>query len=142
MWNPSKSVVLSRVATWIIIVLALTLAVSMPFWFLSQTAYSFWLMPLYYAFLIPALIILLTLDKLLKAIKRGEVFTRGNVRRLRIISWCCFAAAAILALGVIPGAFFCLALAILAVFFGIILRIVKNLFEAAVELKAENDFTI
>lgn len=109
---------------------------------LIESSYSFWLLPLYYAFMIPALAILITLDRMLLAIQRGEVFTEGNTRRLRLISWGCFIAAAILALGVIPGAFFCLALAIIAVFFGIILRIVKNLFQAAVELRAENDFTI
>lgn len=145
MWTTANSVVLSRVATWIIIVLALALAVLLPVSYLAgfyPVATTVWLIPLYFAFLVPALAILLTLDGLLRAIQREEIFTKSNVRRLRRISWCCFAAAFVLALGIIPGAHFCLVLAILAVFFGIIIRIVKNLFEAAVELKAENDYTI
>jgi hypothetical protein len=35
-----------------------------------------------------------------------------------------------------------LLLSIMAGFLGLILRVVKNVFEAAVELKAENDYTI
>jgi hypothetical protein len=98
-------------------------------------------MLVYYAFCIPAFVALFSLDRLLAAIKRSEVFTAGNVRYLRIISWACFAAAFVLLVGSFAHLFF-FALAILAAFFGIVLRVVKNLFAAAVELQNENDYTI
>jgi hypothetical protein len=99
------------------------------------------LMPIYYAFCVPAYVVLIALDRLLAAIKRDEVFTAGNVRYLRIISWACFAAALVLLISSFVTVVF-FALAVLATFFGIILRAVKNLFAAAAQIKAENDYTI
>lgn len=108
---------------------------------LIDPALIFWLMPLYYGFCVPAYIALFSLDRLLGAVKREEVFTARNVRYLRIISWCCFGAAAVLLAGELISMVF-IVLAILAAFFGIVLRVVKNLFAAAVALKDENDYTI
>lgn len=84
---------------------------------------------------------LLRLGQLLQNIRGERVFIRENCAHLRIISWCCLLAA-------VPfGAFgfwrflsFLVALA--ALFFGIVLRVVKNVFEAAVNLQEENDYTI
>ena len=150
LWNQDMSVKLSRICTRVIIVLALILAVLLPLIcfadffqgrFLIAPDLVLLLMPVYYAFCVPALIALVSLDRLLTSVSRNEVFTQGNVRKLRIISWCCFAAALILlASSFVSVVFF--ALAVLAAFFGVILRVVKNLFAAAVELKTENDFTI
>ncbi|MDR1712841.1 MAG: DUF2975 domain-containing protein [Coriobacteriales bacterium] len=100
-----------------------------------------WLMPVYYAFCVPALVALFSLDRLLAAVRRNEVFTAGNVRWLRIISWCCLLAAAVLLVSSLVSVVFPV-LAILAAFFGVVLRVVKNLFAAAVDLKTDNDFTI
>ncbi|MDR0570408.1 MAG: DUF2975 domain-containing protein [Clostridiales Family XIII bacterium] len=91
-----------------------------------------------------ALFALWLLDRLLRNIRGGEVFVRGNVAALRGISWCCFAEAALLALAAFLSSvffLFCL-LALMAGFVGIILRVVKNVIEAAVLLKEENDLTI
>jgi hypothetical protein len=141
---------LSRVCTRTIIVFAGLLAVLLPLMsvstffedrFLITPEFIVLLMPIYYSFCVPALIALVALDRLLSSVRRSEVFTSDNVRMLRIITWCCFAMAVILLVSsFVSVAFF--ALAILAAFFGVILRVVKNLFAAAVELKAENDFTI
>ena len=130
--------------------LGLTLAVLLPLlcfngFFESRALINpdlvLWLMPVYYAFCVPAYVILFSLDRMLVAIKKDEVFSAGNVRYMRVISWCCFGIAIILlASGMVSVVF--VALAILAAFFGIVLRVVKNLFAAAVELKDENDFTI
>ena len=131
-------------------VLGLLLAIGLPFLcfsdFFEQRALIdsnliVWLMPVYYAFCVPAYVALIFLDRLLVAIKKGEVFTVKNVRFLRGISWCCFAAAGILLVSGLVSIVF-VALAILAAFFGLILRVVKNLFAAAVALKDENDYTI
>ena len=99
------------------------------------------LLPAYYAFCLPAYVALVTLDRLLAAVQRGQVFTANNVRRLRLISWACFAAAVVLAISGYVSLTF-LALAIIAVFFGVVLRAMKNLFAAAVALQDENDYTI
>jgi len=96
----------------------------------------------YLCFCVPAFGALWSLDRLLCAVRHEQVFTTGNVRYLRIISWCCFAAGAIL----LAASFFIninlIILAVLAAFFGIVIRVVKNLFAAAVALKDENDYTI
>jgi hypothetical protein len=99
------------------------------------------LMPAYYAFCVPAYTALVALDRLLAAVKGGQVFTADNVRYLRIISWACFAAALVLAISFsVSLSFF--VLAILAAFFGVVLRVVKNLFAAAVALQDDYDHTI
>lgn len=130
--------------------LGIILAVGLPFLCLNgffesrsliNPLLTFWLMPMYYGFCAPAYIALFSLDRLLGAIKSEKVFTPDNVRYLRIIAWCCFAAAFILLLGTTISIVFSI-LAILAAFFGIVLRVVKNLFAAAVALKDENDYTI
>ena len=84
---------------------------------------------------------LYSLIKLLLNIRKGDIFIISNVRYLRRISWCCFAVAIITAVGgVFYLPFFCIAIA--AAFIGLLLRVVKNVMENAVELKAENELTI
>lgn len=90
---------------------------------------------------LPAFAALIMLGKMLKNIAFERVFVRENVRALRVISWCCFAVSAVFIvfffyyiLGII--------LAILAAFAGLVLRVVKNVFEQAVKLKEENDLTV
>ena len=130
--------------------LGIILALALPFLCMSDFFYNraliskeniVFLMPIYYAFCVPAYVALCALDRLLAAVKREEVFTAHNVRLLRIISWACIAAAFVLFISSFVSILF-FALAVLATFFGIILRVVKNLFAAAVQLKSENDFTI
>ncbi|MDR0350034.1 MAG: DUF2975 domain-containing protein [Coriobacteriales bacterium] len=150
-WNKDRSVILSQVSTRVIMVLAVMLGVALPFFrtggiYLGRMSVAATdvlpLMLVYYAFCIPAFVALFSLDRLLAAIKRDEVFTEGNVRYLRIISWACFAAAFVLLAGSLVLHILFLALAILAIFFGVVLRVVKNLFAAAVELQDENNYTI
>ena len=147
MWNRDRSVLLSLICTRIIMVLALLLAFLFVFgaWFWHGLIPGYDPVPLaitYLCFYIPAFGALWALDRLLCAIRREEVFTAGNVRYLRIISWCCFAAGAILLAGSLIVNMNLIVLAVLAAFFGIVIRVVKNLFEAAVTLKDENDYTI
>lgn len=84
---------------------------------------------------------LVCLDLLLRNISRGAPFVSRNVTYLRIISYCCFGVAlAFIYFAVIrPFAF---AIVFAAGFFGIILRVVKNCFKKAVEIREENDATI
>ena len=78
---------------------------------------------------------------LLNSISRGDVFTPRNTLCLRVISWACLlAAAAFAVLGL--WRFIFLAFAFLGAFLGIVMRVLKNVFAAAVELKEENDYTV
>jgi hypothetical protein len=150
MWSKDKSVILSLVCTWTVAGLAVALAIALPFlcasgFFLGRALIApestVWLMPIYYAFCLPAAYALFALSGLLLAIKREQVFTEQNVRYLRRISWCCFTAALVLLASCLVSIVF-FVLAILAAFFGVILRAVKNLFAAAVALQKESDLTI
>ena len=78
---------------------------------------------------------------LLLALRRGEVFTAANVARLRAVSWGCIIAAFLCA-ALTPKFIISAAVAFIAFFVGLCLRIVKNAFEEASALKEENDFTI
>ena len=71
----------------------------------------------------------------------AEVFIPENIRCLRIVSWCCVAAGAICLVSTlfyIPFA----AIATAAGFMALIVRIVKNVFEQAIRMKDELDYTI
>lgn len=80
------------------------------------------------------------LHRLLKNISRNEVFSETNAKCLRIISWSCmfagitFSAFSLWRFTFLFAAFF-------AIFLGLILRVLKNVFDKAVEIKSENDFT-
>ena len=79
--------------------------------------------------------------KLLRNIKGEIVFAPDNVRLLRMISWCCaFAAAIFLASGAYYSPFILVAVA--AAFMMLIVRVVKNVFQQAIEMKSELDLTI
>ena len=75
------------------------------------------------------------------AIRRGEVFCPSNVARIRAVSWGCIAASVLFA-ALTPSFYLSGAVAFIAFFVGLCLRVVKNAFEEAVALKEENDFTI
>ena len=88
-----------------------------------------------------AWICLWKLWELLASIKRGDVFTAENVKRMRRVSWCCVWAAAIcLAGGFLSPSFILFGAA--AAFMALIVRIVKNIFEQAVSMKSELDLTV
>ena len=79
--------------------------------------------------------------RLLGNIRRGALFVPENVRRMRIVSWCCVGAALVAALSAayyLPFLFFAVASGFLA----LIVRIVKNAFEQAIAMKDELDWTV
>lgn len=150
MWDSIKSVKLSAIFTKVVMVLVVAFAIAMPI-LRNRTALSeqftigsneiTYIMPIIYLCCALALAALFSLDQLLFNIRHGKVFIEKNVSILRRISWCCLIAALILLFGSFFSMVFLL-LAVMAGFIGLILRVVKNVFEAAVALKAENDFTI
>lgn len=79
---------------------------------------------------------------LLRNIRLGAIFTKSSVTLLRIIAW-----AAIFA-GILAFPLFFLFIreglfiAFVALFLGVVLRVVKQVIEKATELKEENDATI
>ena len=94
-----------------------------------------------YASLLPAFIALSRLMNLLGSVRRGEVFTKASCDDLRALSYCCFSVTVIFcAFGFYRELAFLVAFA--AAFMGLILRVLKNVFEEAVALREENDAVI
>ena len=155
MWSNKNSIILSICVCVFLIVALLVLICCGPMLFkLYMTAYRgfdadgeaivrigeifAWC---FYPSSVFASVILCSLIKLLFNIKAGDVFVVQNVKIFKIVSWCCFA----IALITLVGGFFYLpffAIAVAGAFTGMLLRVLKNVMESAVELRAENDLTI
>lgn len=87
--------------------------------------------------------VLICLHFLLQNIAAGQVFVPSNIRLLRLLSWLCFCVAGIFLAAVLAQVHIIFLLAAAAVaFIGLLLRVVKNAFAEAVELKNENDLTV
>ncbi len=151
MWNKDKSIILSVIIIRATYFLIAACCVAAPFLadyydkavITAQGEVSVYvpLLVTLYSIVPPAVAALISLDMLLRNIRKGQPFISRNVTLLRIISYCCFA------VSVLFVYFSCLrpfgfAVVFAAAFFGVILRVVKNCFEQAVALREENDFTI
>lgn len=146
MWNSKKSVVLSIAAC---LGFAVILAAALGVFLFGEVGTIETDLVFDIGFLLCtalAYIALYCLIRLLMNIQKNRVFIRGNVAYLRRISWCCFGVTAVSLIGGLlykglPYTFF-LFIAFLAAAIGLVLRVVKNVMECAVELKAENELTI
>lgn len=148
MWNKSKSLMLSIFCTRLFLVLLAIVVVFAPQvirWFFGESEAMLsihgYLRATIYTEAVPASAILLCLHRLLRNIRRNKVFEEENIRLLRVISWGSIAAGIV----ALVSAFYYSSFWIVAVacaFFGLILRVIKNVFEQALEIKNENDFTI
>lgn len=153
MWKSKHSVILSLVVCFIVAAVLIVSLFAAPY--ILNTVFSNWrgLSPLafqkvmktificYYPSAILGLVALAALIKMLFNIKKEQIFIKPNIDCLRIISWCCFIVCAICLLGLkvyFSLIFVCAA----AGFMGLILRVVKNVMQSAIELKDENDLTI
>lgn len=88
-----------------------------------------------------ALLALFSLRRLLKNIMRGDTFVADNIKRLNLLFICCAAAAVITFFsGYFYLPFYIISVA--AAFFSLILRVIKNVFRSAIEIKSENELTI
>lgn len=78
---------------------------------------------------------------LLMNVRKGQVFTSQTVSLIRGVSWCCLSLC--VPFGIL-GLYFQLSwiVCFLAGFLGLCLRVCKNAFEEALEIKEENDLTI
>ena len=148
-WNNEKSILLTKLCIGVFAVgYALVLAfcpwlvrnfVTYSFSAHGKDAVSF--MATVYASAVPLGLILWDLYRLVDHIGREVIFTEENIRGLRRISWMCFAVAAICLISVLYYRLF-LIVSACAAFMGLLLRVIKNVFVRARELKEENDFTI
>lgn len=148
MWTKSKSMMLTRVTVILFMALLIVGAVLLPLllqWYITHRGMPeenfLPMLILGWLCVPPAFVALLCMHKILRNIQKEQIFTKGNVRLFRVLSWCCFIAALPLLfygfLNIITVFF----AAILA-FIALLLRVAKNMLETAVELKAENDLTV
>ena len=108
---------------------------------INDTSHLVWGLITLYAASAAAYVLLWNLYRLLVNIEEEQVFVADNVHHLRAASWCCMAVA-LLCLG---GAVFYLPMVMVAAaaaFMGLIVRIIKNVFQRAIGMKAELDLTI
>lgn len=148
MWTHRRSSLLSLILC-VVFLAALLVAVVTGPWlvrrFLTLLSQEDALFPLLltalYLCAVPAAVALVTLIRLLYSLRQDEVFTEQNVRRIRWLSWCCAAVAVVC---LVCGCFYLpfLLIMVAAGFMALILRVIKNVFAAALELKEENRLTI
>ena len=146
-WTANKSLFLSRVLTLATLALAVAGLFCIPIiteWYdaiSGQEPIRIVLTTVLYLSDILGILALWKLLALLNNIAKQAVFVKENASCVRIISWCCFGVAA---LWLVLSFWRLLAffVAFVAAFFGLILRVVKNLLVMAEEIREENDFTI
>ncbi len=149
MWNSKRSLILSLFFTYLFLGVLLACLFFAPVilrWFVqqynrTQTTY-YALVTVFYTAVVPAGAALLCLLQLLRNIMKDQPFAGKNITYIRVISWCCFVVSVIF----FVSAFFDLPvfvfIAVITAFAGLILRVVKNVFASAVEIKAENELTV
>ena len=168
MWSKEKSVKLThfmvRIFYFILTVVAAA-SVIVPIVVEDYGPLAFYIIPFYIS--VPVgYIALVCLDKLLVNIKKGIVFDYKNAKLLRLFSWLCFFVCAITVtfvavvilrmyldtVGAINVTFitiadwyysiFAFCVSVAELFVGVVVRVVKNIFEAAIKIKEENELTI
>lgn len=145
----SGSILFSRVLVWVFG--ALILILDWTIWPISHMLnrylpilHSSWaamLIVCLYVCNIPGFVLIFCMDKVLRNLRQGIVFDSRNVRLLRIVSNCCFAVCTVCLAGCVR-IFFLGFVALAAGFVGLIVRIVKNVFSAAIDMRSELDLTV
>ncbi len=154
MWNQLKSAKLSLIVCWIAMVMFAGCLLAMPVIFnlyfmdyrgftpiVMTRGFKIVMLTCMYLGVLLAICALYGLIKLLNNITKEKVFVSDNVTFLRIISWCCFGAAIVTVVASFEY-FPVIVISIAAAFVGLILRVVKNVMQSAVEIREENDLTI
>ena len=146
-WTSEKSLFLSRCVTTASLALGVVSLFCIPVitnWYdavsSQEPIHNIMNVVLYLSALL-AIFSLWQLRGMLNRFTEQKVFVEENVACFRIIAWCCFAVAAIWLVLCFWRllAFF---VAFAAAFVGLMLRVIKNMLEAAVALREENDYTI
>lgn len=95
----------------------------------------------FYCCAVVVFVALWNMDALLRSIRAGVVFVTENVRRIRVLQWCCGGVALIC----VPAAFCYYPLVFMAVVMGflcLVVSVVCRVMEAAVAIREENDLTV
>lgn len=146
-WTKNKSLLLSRICVYVFAAAYFAVCCGTPwlnriYWYTGLIFGKVqYLAVTVYVMALPIYTALWQMHRLLGNIAAQKVFVAQNVRALRIISWACIAAGVILLLSALYAVSFAV-LAAAAFFLGVVLRVVKNVFEQAVALQTENDLTI
>ena len=149
MYNKYKSSIVSIIATFLFAALVIAACIALPFLvrlylgegYAEAAGIKTALYVCLYGSGVSSLLLSYLLLRILFNIRKNVVFDRSNVKYARYISWCCFAVCAFFfALGFfIPFSF---VISFAAAFIGLIVRVVKNLLNEAVDIKEENDLTV
>lgn len=147
-WTKDQSIRLTLICIYIFAALLLLADVSAFFWIrwyveMREMAPSYLprLIILLYAASVFGWYCLWCLRGLLRNMQAEQVFIPDNVRFLRHISWCCIGAGIVF----LVGGFYYVPLfipAAAAAFMALIVRVVKNAFQQACDMKDELDLTI
>ena len=147
-WSDQKSIILTRAVVAGAIAGCGIMTVSGPWltrWMVSAHALppasGPVLLGMGYVCAVLAFVMLVSLYKFLRRIEAGQIFVPANVTALRRISWCCVGAGAVCLVSCLYYLPF-IAVAIAAGFMALIVRIIKNIFQQAIDMKAELDLTI
>lgn len=148
-WSHRQSIVLTKICILIFMAGYLAVIASCPVIMdifvrlsISASGKSKWLFTsTVYTCAIPIGILLWSLWQLVKEIGLEEIFTAANIQRLRRISWMCFLVAFFCLLSMLYYVFWGIIGACFA-FMGLLIRVIKNIFEQARDLKEEADYTI
>lgn len=147
-WTKDKSILLSQVCVAVFAALLLALDAGgywLARWYVDLRAMGWQtglgILAAFYGCSVFGWLCLYRLWRLLGNLRQARVFIEDNVSHLRSVSWCCVGVALIcLAAALLYLPFLFLALA--AGFMALIVRIVKNVFQQAIAMKAELDLTI
>lgn len=147
-WNSDRSISLSRICVAVFALLLTALDVG-AYWLVGffirlrgmEPQCRGLMMASLYLCSVFGWIVLWKLWRLLGNLREGRVFTAGNVEALRTVSWCCVSVAAVCLLS---GAYYLpfMLVAMSSAFMALIVRIVKNVFQQALLMKDELDFTV
>ena len=148
-WTATKSLFLSRMLTLASLAIAVTTLFCIPFlaeWYdaiSGDPPIRTQLIVCLYISDALGILALWQLHLLLRNINRQRVFVPENAACFRLISWCCFAVSILwMFMFVTCVRFHEFIISFMAAFAGLVLRVMKNLLDAAVELRVENDYTI
>ena len=153
MWNKNKSLFLSRILTAVCAGLGFIFALLIPdgvIWYayisepigiLADKNITIPMIIIMYFSVVMAFIVLFALYRLLDNITKDKVFIPQYTTCLRVISSACMLAGFSMGIFSLWRAIF-IFFAFVLIFMALVMRVLKNVFENAVEIKSENDFTI
>lgn len=155
MFDKYKSFKLTQIIVRVCYVVLGAVAVALPF-LLTNGFFHFeiltqiknYILAPFYCVVPAGYVALVCLDKLLINIKSEKVFIEQNIKLLNLISWACFYAGCvglITFIAILLKDFMFETMLVLAsgeYFMWLVVRVVKHVFEKAIELKEENDLTI